>query len=227
MTMRTSPLPAPLNTDPAFIAAKDAAATYMAAAAGVRGDMRLTDLAKAEQITQLWEDANASISAAWQDLTARRTARLAELQSLVPIGPNVPADASAADAAVLHQIFRAALDQARKADGEPGLRAMLADAQRFNDDTARRAVLTVAIDAGQPRIVQEWCEQVGLSAELAELVSLRSTLAGHGDIAGRLFETQGFRLLARPGEVLALPGLLRAAEQSRRDANRRPAMAWH
>lgn len=218
--MSTSPLPA-VNEDPAYARAQQAAGDYTAAASKVRGNQRITDLAKAEQIVSLWENANAAISAAWNDLTDRRRARLTELESLVPVGPGVPADATPADAIVYRQAFKHDLARARELGGDTAsLQAMLNDAERFDDDTARRAVLTAAIDSGQVRLVRDWCARAGLGSQLAELIAVRSDLAGHGDMADHLFEQQAFQPIRQPDEATALPGLQRTAEQSKLDTAR-------
>jgi hypothetical protein len=227
--MTTRPLPA-LQADPAFAAANEARATYASDAARVRGDFTLSDLGRAEQIVTLWEAASAAITAAYNDLSSRRRARLAELEAVVPVGPAVPADASPADSALLFEIFQRALDQARdRAADEDSLRAMLSDAERFGDDTRRRAALTAAVDSGQVRIVREWCAQRGLSDQLDELITVRSDLAGYGDTATHLYEVQAFGVIPRPDEVAALPGLRQAAAVTAQQATRTTNIGkgWH
>lgn len=216
----SSPLP-DIQSDPAFLAAQTAAAEFTVSAQAVRANFQATPLMQAQTIATNWEAANAAIGRAWADLNARRQARLTALESLIPVGPNIPADASPADAALLHQLFRQALDQARAqtegGNSDAGLRAMLVDAERFGDDTLRRAVMTAAVDSNQPRLINDWAAQAGLSAELAELIGLRAALAGQADLTTQLFQRQVFLPIRKPAEVDQLPGLLKTDQQSRLD----------
>jgi hypothetical protein len=225
----TSPLP-PIQQDPAYTAAKAAAADYLAAASATRSNFQASDLLKAEQIAAFWEAANSTIVTAWTDLNTRRQARLDYLETLVPVGPNVPANSTPADSAVLHQSFRSALDRARAAAGDAtslgGLAAMLADALKFGDDMLLRATLTAAVDAGMPGIVEEYCAQRGLTDELTELIALRSTLAGYPDLETRLFQAT-FQAIPRPEESYNLPALRAAAQQAITEANRTPSRGWN
>ncbi|HWK92625.1 MAG TPA: hypothetical protein VNR17_10245, partial [Luteimicrobium sp.] len=108
--------------------------------------------------------------------------------------------------------FRSALTQARDATD---LSALLADAERFDDDTLRRAVLTVAVDDGQLGLVRRWTDRAGVTDQFEELVALREALAGRGMSA--LWDHKIFTPLGRPREAFDLPAL-EAADQASRQA---------
>lgn len=225
--MKTQPLP-PMGQDPSILAGQQTRGTYTANAQDIRRSPSLSDMQAAEQIVALWNAANDTLSSLFEDLQARRQARIDELSTIVPLGPNVPADASAADAAVIQQSFRAALAEARAAlpstpnDGnitpirqDGTLDAMLADAEKFNDDTLRRAVLTAAYENGHMNLVRRWTDLMGVTSEIAELGELQEAHAGQG-MAGQWNYTV-FQPLPTPSELGDLERM-RAAEQAAADA---------
>lgn len=228
--MSTKPMPV-MGEDPSVTAGQQVRADFTDQAQKLRQDQRLTDLQAAEQITQLWSSSNASLAKLYEDLQSRRRARLAALDSIVPLGPNVPAGASPADAAVLQQAFRSALAQARAAmpaSSTSGggnlsrlgpvdtdtLDGMLADAERFDDDNLRRAVLTAAYEGGYMGIVRRWSDLMGVTAQLDEYTELQDALAGQG-IWGQWNYTT-FAPLPAPDEVANLPRLQAAQEVTAR-----------
>lgn len=84
----------------------------------------------------------------------------AELEAHVPIGPGVTVETSPADRAVLTTSFRHAYASAKQA-GPEMRRQLLREAERFDDDAMRRAVLTVCMDEGLFDICREWLETYG------------------------------------------------------------------
>lgn len=220
-----APLP-PAQADPAIVAGQAAQATYGARMAAIRDDPALDELARTEAIVAAYEEHNATINALAEDLHGRRGARLAHLQAQIPTGPGIPADASPADAAVLHTAFRAHLDQARNANPERRGQ-MLSDAVRFGDQVQVRAVLTAVLDGTrdlmQNRLLDAWAAATGNTAMLAELKQLNAEMNGLGP--GRAWVAKALGAPQRPNnEIANLPVLLKRAEQAvdqrNRDANR-------
>lgn len=235
--MKTKPLP-PMGQDPSIVRGQEVRAEFVAAAQSTRQDRRLTNRQVAEQIVAAWESANSTLANLYEDLQNRRNARLEDLESVVPIGPAIPAGASPADVVVIQQAFRTALAQARQAMpsiADPSLAggnitpittptdtldAMLADAEKFGDDTLRRAVLTAALETGNTRLVRSWTDLAGVTDLLDELADLISAVAGQGQAGSWNFTV--FRPLPAPPEVAALQQLkasdARAAEERARQA---------
>ncbi len=206
-------------------------ADFEATCKATRMDVRLSDLAVAQTITTAWNTANEQISALWQQLQTARRARIAVLERTVPIGPNIPADASPADAAVMQQAFRVALEKARAAADVPDtyesptlsstsragydpntLSGMLLDAEKFDDDTLRRAVLTAAVDAGRGQVVRWWTDKMGISGQLDELARLQSAVASSG--FDGMWDHKAFDRLPKPQEVDELVRLEQGIEAS-------------
>lgn len=206
-------------------------ADFDATCKAIRMDTRLSDLAVAQTITNAWTTANEQISALWQQLQTARRARIAVLGRTVPIGPNIPKDASPADAAVMQQAFRVALEKARAAAVVPDnyesatftstaregydpdtLSGMLLDAEKFDDDTLRRAVLTAAVDAGRGQIIRWWTDKMGISQQLDELARLESAVASHG--FDGMWDHKAFDPLLKPEEVDELGRLEKGIEAS-------------
>lgn len=199
----TAPLP-PLGQDPSIVGAQQVRDEWLAITAEIRGNPDLTDLRRAQAIESVWNDANAHLTRLYRDLKARQLARIETLDKLVPIGPDIPAGASPADVAVLQQAFRAALLQARDLDRD-GLTAMLADAERFDDDTLRRAVLTASVDGGYPDVVRTYTNRLGVTDQLNELISLREDYANQG--MASLWAAKLFTPIPKPQEVDDIPTL--------------------
>ncbi|MFC7382849.1 hypothetical protein [Sphaerisporangium rhizosphaerae] len=205
-----APLP-PAQEDPAVTAGQAAQAAYGPRLDAIRNDPGLSDLAKAEAIAAVHAEHSAELERLAVDLHARRTARLEHLQGQIPIGPGVPRDASPADAAVMTTAFRAALEQARAASPDQR-RQMLADAVRFDDKPALRALLTAAQDSGDVKLVGAWAAATGNAELLAEIRALSEEIAGRGQ--GRAWAAQAFRPAKTPAEARSLPALRHSAEQA-------------
>lgn len=197
----TKPLP-PIQNDPAFLQAQALHQAFDDEAQSVRQDPMLSDLAVAQKIVALWKTANAEIAKAAQDLQRRRTARMDELEMAVPVGPGIAADVSPADRAVLMQAWRVSLTAAREATTDE-LRPMWVDAQKFDDELQRRAVLTTLGERGRMDLVRQWwADSNGVSDQLDELFEMRS---GFGVWALKV--TQAFAQIPKPSEAYDLPDL--------------------
>ncbi len=211
--MKTTPLP-PVHEDPAFTRASQIGTDLTTQLAAIRGDVNLSALAKARQVTAAYEAAIAERSALWADLQSRRQARLAELQTLLPFGPGIAPNTSPADAAVLQSAFRANVERARSASMRE-LHTMLADALRFGDELARRAVYTVATDQGREGVV--WSDLRAADPELAsvaeEIGQLTAQLTGTDPLA-TMWHQRAWWTIQRPEEVLALPTLEASAARA-------------
>lgn len=225
----SAPLP-PMGQDPSVLAGQQVRADFTTNGQAIRQNVSLNDLQVAEQIVALWESSNTKLASQYEDLQSRRRARLAALDTVVPLGPAIPANASPADAAVLQQAFRAALAQARgalPASASPAagtvsrigldtdsLDGMLADAERFDDDNLRRAVLTAAHEAGFMGIVRRWTDLMGVTDQLEEFVELQQAIAGGGIYGSWNYTT--FAPIPAPDEVANLPRLQAAQEAATR-----------
>jgi len=220
--MTTQPLPPP-EQDPAITEAIQIKDTFTQTVQALRMNTTLTDLQVAQQVVTAWTAANDRIADLYNDLQARRQARITMLEQTVPVGPGIPADASPADAAVMQQAFRAALAQAREAMPQRAntgssiipvkrntLDGMLADAEAFDDDTLRRAVLTAAVENGTVHLIRSWAAQRGLSDQLDELAQLQEAITGRG-LAG-MWVIKAFTPIPKPEEVWKLPDLEAAAQ---------------
>jgi hypothetical protein len=208
----TTPLP-PMAKDPAITGGAQVRRAFTAQAAKIRGDSNLSDIAKAQGISDLWDASNAELARLYQDLQSRRRARLAVLEKLVPVGPNIPADASPADATVLRQAFRAALTEARDASPDRKIE-LLADAEKFDDDNLRRAVITAAFEQSQTQVLQRWTDSMGLTDRLDEMFELQKALIGRG--FSNLYVTQALSKIPQPDEASALPSLIAARDAAAR-----------
>lgn len=202
MPLPPDPLPHP-NADPDHLAARRSKEDFTAAAKAARENFRLSDLAKAEEISAAYERHVQETAAAYESVTARRRARLEYLESLLPVGPGIPAGTSPADAAVLMTAFRTAFTTAKEAPRDKR-RALLAEAERFDDDMMRRAVMTAALDDAQMDIVQPWTELHLDKADLLEEIrALREALAGRGMLP--VWDAKDFKPLPKPLEAHDLP----------------------
>lgn len=192
------PMPHP-NDDRDHIAARASKQEFTDAAKQVRSNANFSARYKAQQVAGLYEKHVTETASAYQRITARRRARLAHLESQVPIGPGIPDGTTAADKAVLMTAFRTAMDKARDTD-RSGRARLLAEAERFDDDAMRRAVLTHAMDTGEVDTVKRWADLHADSAGLLdETAALRDTLAGRG--TGHLWDAQDFNPLPKPHEA--------------------------
>jgi hypothetical protein len=221
--MTTKPLPPP-NEDPSIVKGQQLRAEFTPTVQRTRTDSRLSNLQVAEQVAAFWETTNTQLAALFRNLQARRQARIATLETVVPLGPAIPAGSTAADTVVLQQAFRAALAEARAAmptsPHEPTiaplskvtntLDAMLADAEKFDDDNLRRAVLTAAYEAGRMDIVRRWTDLMGVTKQLDEFYELQRAVAGEGIAAS--WNMVAFEPVRQPPEVAEL-SRLRAAEE--------------
>lgn len=200
--MATKPMPHP-NEDADNLAARASKEAFAAMVAEARNNPNASGRLKAQQVHELYAQHVTEIRQAYERVTARRQARLAELESLVPVGPGIPEGTSPADRAVLMTAFRAALDSARNADRK-GLQALLADAERYGDDSMRRAVLTHAMDTGEVGIVQSWTDRnTDQAGAMNEVAQLRGVLDGHGH--GSRWDYKDFNPVAVPQEALDWP----------------------
>lgn len=229
----TSPLP-DLQNDPAVVRGNTVKNNYTVAVQVIRGNSQLSDIGQGQQIAQAWQAANAGLVAAYQDLRTRYQARSDALLAKLPLGPApVAPGTSPADEALLLQIFRNNVEQARNAapddttsNGNIGrispaagtLSAMLADAQKFNDDSLLRAVMTVAWETGNITLVRSWCDANGLSDLLDETAQVQQVLANNG--FSSLWITPALSLIDEPAESVNLPRLVAAAQAAVVDANR-------
>lgn len=175
----TTPLP-PTKDDPSVVRGRALQAEYLSKLGALRSDHLITDLVRARQIDAVWRSTCKELGAAYEDLQARRQARLVDLESQVPTGPGIEDDATAADEAVLMSAFRAALGQARNASNEE-LTRLLEDAVRFGDDILKRAIITVVTEEGRGMSVlkaEVLALTPGTQAALEEIGQLREDLAG-------------------------------------------------
>ena len=213
----TQPLP-PAAQDPSVIRGYAVRQEWLAGIQRINADQRITDLVKAEQIAALWTKCNDELVSLYGDLQARQRARIAALDKVVPLGPAIPVGASAADTVVLQQAFRATLAEARNADSD-GLRSMLADAEKFEDDNLQRAVLTAAAERADINLVRAWTELHGVTDQFDELIATRDALAG-APSTDRLMTIQALKPIEKPTEVTDLPALQQAAELAATNARR-------
>ena len=221
----TQPFPDP-GADQFTIEAMSVRDAFAHFAQQARFNVSQSDLQVAQAITTAWTSANEQISGLYRQLQAARRARIEVLEKLVPIGPGIPTDASPADAAVMNQAFRSALDRARNAKQPQGsltvsstkptgydtdtLAGMFADAERFDDDTLRRAVLTVAVETSQTQFVRAWTDKMGVTDQLDELDRLTAAVAGQSFDA--VWDHRAFAPIKKPTEAWQLPELEKAAQ---------------
>ncbi len=222
--MTVTPLP-PMGQDPSIIEGQRVRSRFAPEAQAIRQNRSLSERQVLEQIVALWQSTNARLSELYDDLQRRRHARLEALAGLVPLGPSVPADASPADAAVIQQAFRVALAQARNAMPSPQhqgsiqpltpdvntLDGMLADAERFDDDMLRRAVLTAAHETGNMKLVRRWTDLMGVTNLVEEYSALQDAVSGRGQSGSWNYTV--FKPLPAPQEAADLERL-NAAESA-------------
>ncbi|MFI6895274.1 hypothetical protein ACIBM4_14270 [Streptomyces sp. NPDC050256] len=220
-----APKPMPTHDqDPDFNAARDALQAYNDAVQTIRSDYRASDLDKAERIDTAYKAYVLAVQEAFARLHDRRRVRLEHLESLLPIGPGIPDGTSPADSAVLMAAFRAAYDKAMSTD-RPGRAQLLADAERWDDDAARRGTLTAITEVSEWWDVKEWAELHLDGADvIGESMELRDLLAGGGHSVLRGFQRQVFAILRAPQEVRNLP-TLQAAQARQVETLRRTQAA--
>jgi hypothetical protein len=196
--MTPEPMPHP-NEDAAHLAARASKAAYMADADAIRANVNYSDRYKMQHVAERYDQHVSEVSKAYESLTERRRARLSYLESLVPLGPGVPEATSPADKAVLITAFRTALATVKDTNLE-GRAQLLDEAEKFDDDAMRRAVLTHAMEHGEHSTVRAWTDRHTDAAGL-----LDETIKLHALIAGQHFETawdvQDFTPVPKPMEA--------------------------
>ncbi|MFE2020139.1 hypothetical protein ACFW9O_19100 [Streptomyces sp. NPDC059499] len=219
-----APQPMPTHDqDPDISAALDAQAAYLNALQAARSEYRLSDLAKAEVIDAAYTTYLTALQTSWDSLTVRRRARLEHLETLVPIGPGIPADATPADRAVLMAAFRAAHDKAEAADRK-GRVKLLQEAERWDDDAARRGALTSIVDSSDWHTIKAWADQnLTTAGYVDEVVGLRNMLGGVSNDVNDRFARQACTPVAAPEEARALPRLLRLKDAAETEGMRTSA----
>jgi hypothetical protein len=207
----------PVREDKAVQGGYAAKQKYTARLREIRDDLDLSEFVKAEQLAKAHEKLLGELDRLRTDLHDRRTARLATLKAKVPLGAGVPADASPADKAVLNASFRTALERAREAGSPQARRTLLVDAQRYDDDTLRRGVLTAAFELNELDTVGDWVREhtnlYGREDFLQELRTLRGQLESTITI-DRQWEMQALGVPRPPQEMANLPAL-----RAQRDAD--------
>lgn len=211
----TEPL-GPVNADPSILNGRAAQTVYAEGLDAIRADLGLSDLARATQIEAAHRNHVEELARLRSDLDDRRRARLSHIQAQLPNGPNIPANVSAADRAVLVTAFRGELARARDAD-QAGRLAQLADGLRYGDDAAVRAVMTVAFDTTDMPVINAWAEATGNDALIAEHIALHGQYTG-SDRTAVAFAEQAFRQPSKPRELADLHHLRQAAERAAQDA---------
>lgn len=190
------------NEDPDHLAARQARLDFAGRVQEIRDSRVWSDEHKAEQIAALYEQHVKEISDAYGRVTERRQARLDYLNGLVPSGPGIPDDASPADRAFLVQAFRSNLEQATNAP-RGDLPQLLAEAERYGDDSMQRAVLQHASDSGNTRLINDWVARThnvpGYSEERGQLHN--AVNRGPGSWSG--WDYKDFQTPAAPPEVRA------------------------
>lgn len=198
----------PINEDPAILAGQEIQRVYSGEMQAARQDHTRTEIQRAEAVLRVWKTNNDRLAELYQDLQTRRTARADWIEQQLPIGPGIPTDTTRADKAVLQAAFNTALTAARAANDNQ-LADMLADAERFDDDTKRRAVFTAAIDQSRWNIINAWTQTHApdTGALLTEWKGLKSDIAGRS-ISSSGWVWQSFRQIPRPSEIDTYPRLV-------------------
>lgn len=221
-------VPKPLahpNEDVSFLEAREALHQFTTASDVARNDVRLTDIAKGEQIKAAYDKYTATVSDAYKGLMQRRQDRLTHLEGMFPVGPGVPAGTSPADSAVLMTAFRTAYAEAQNAPDAAARAKLLAQAERFGDDTLRRAVFTALIDNNEHNAANDWAaKHIDQPGYLSEVAELRDAVAGRG--MPHLWDVQTFGAVPEPKESKALPRLIDQA-QADQAAQRHPGVITH
>lgn len=209
----TTPLP-PVKDDPAIRSGYTTQHAYPQALAEARAKTNITDIDRARLINRIWRQTLTDLVAARTDLDQRRAARIAHIETQLPVGPGIDPNTSPADKAVLIAAWNNALTAAREADTDQR-RKMLTDAQRFGDDTTLRATLTTAVDDGQWDVIDHWGGNYNpdTKALFHEWRHLRAMSHGRS-FQDALWEAQALRPPAQPPESKALASLVQAHNNS-------------
>jgi hypothetical protein len=210
----------PLREDPNYLRAEEARQAYVAAVVAANSDPALTDVYRAAAIVKAWTACVAELGRLRADLDTRRTARMEWIGRTLPLGPGIPPGTSPADATVLRAAFNAAYERARKSS-EDERRLQLADAERFDDDAARRAVLTACLDDSQWNTVNRWAaaHNPAAGALIEEFQALGQLVTGYTGNSDTRFEQMQFAPPAPPAEVDQLPRLVNAHNNNVRRLN--------
>ena len=189
------------NEDPDHLAARQARLDYATRAQEIRDSRVWSEDHKAEKLAELWQAHAAEVAEAYGRVQARRQTRLDYLNRLVPSGPRVPDDVSPADRAVLVAAFRAAMDRVQGAS-KAERRQILAEAERYGDDSLHRAVLQHATQSGDTGLVADWVARTHQVADWAgERRQLSNALADRPFKSG--WDYKDFATPAVPPEVAA------------------------
>jgi hypothetical protein len=197
----------PTREDPAALTAQAARETYVTMwqethRRRMRGE--ISDLETVRRIDTAWREASEAIAAAYADLTARRRARVAELEATLDLTPGVPEGTSPADAAVLHGEFRRLLEDARALTVLGARAAAMREAMRFGDDLRIRALIVAAFDESDAATIDAWTAgSPGKAEALEEWRYLNALLDGATFDA--MWDTQLFAQLRQPDESKARP----------------------
>ncbi|MFJ9792633.1 hypothetical protein [Streptomyces globosus] len=199
------------DQDPDIAAARKAQTDYLTAVQAARSDWAASDLAKVQAIDAAYNAYVTALQGAWDRIQARRRALLEYLETLVPVGP---ADTSPADRAVLTTAFRAAYEQASTASRDGRIR-MLQDAERFNDDAARRGALTAILKGSDWHAIRDWAQHhLTTSGYVEEVLGLRGALAGTSAETTARFAVRECSPVRPPAEVQDLPRLITMRDAS-------------
>lgn len=212
------PTPPPLQEDPSVVAGNALQGQVVADMDAARNDPHRTDIAKAVAITRIWEAAEATRIALFQDFTNRYTERLNWLHDHFPYGPGIPEGTSAADRAVLMTAFSNATEKARAATIQDRNK-MLSAAQRYGDDLTVRAILTVCNEDSLGDVLGQWAEQYApdVKAYLAEWRQLNEIYEGR-DLS-YFWVRNALSPIRKPEEVSMLPQLVDAYNSTVRAYN--------
>jgi hypothetical protein len=212
-TTGPAPMPDP-NSDPDILAGRQTQQTYLTAVQKIRGNFQTSDLAKAEALNTAYTEYVNALQASRDHLNARRRARLDFLEQQLPVGPGIPDDATPADRAVLMAAFRTAYDRAMATD-RVGRARMLGDAEKFDDDAARRGTLTAVMEASDVNTLRDWARQhITTAGWLDEVQLLRALLANQSNDPQARFAQQAFQAVRQPFEATRLPRLQQAAARA-------------
>jgi hypothetical protein len=180
------------NETPENLAARAAKAAFAERAEAIRQDRMLSDAGKAKALRAAHAEHVRELHDTYTQLDTRRRDRLAHLVGQIPNGTGIPADASAADKAVLMAAFRAARAQVAATGSERERQALMADATRFGDDAMIQALMTHAMEHGETPLIATWADgrtEPGFVDEIQEL----SGLVNGAPSMTRSFDNQDFR----------------------------------
>lgn len=209
-----------IREDPALTEAQAAQEQYLVDVRQARANTLEHDVFRAARVVKLYNGLIEKLTGLWEDLASRRRARLEWLQSQLPLGPNIAPGTSPADREVLLAAWHTALDKARATDTD-GRARMLADSERFGDETIRRAVFTASYDASEWQLLDGWMANSApdTRALMEEWRGLNALIGGFsGDVWENFLRIQ-FQAPRKPQEVYDLPRLVDAYNISTRQQN--------